>query len=883
MKKRVLLRAFGFSILSGLLSAWAQPPSGPAETRPPVSALRSAAPAAASGPAAASPAVASSRPGAARLGAAAQRNENVVVYLIDTNAIKEANIRLGSRPTPLTSFSPESSHFAAEHGQPPSEPIHLRPSPPLGGWHGEAGWQHQNSVFNARTFFQVGPVQPSHRNFSNARLAGRVAGLGALTLLWSQRDIRGMVNGNVLVPLPEERTPLARDPAVRAVIERFFDAYPKAAPNRPDFDPRALNTNSPQRIDALTGTMRLDRDLGPRDQLFLSHTIDRQRILAFQFVAGQNPDTTIHTHHSRVSWRRVLSSVEEFSLTASFHRNRSDLVPEPNAVGPRVRFGYAIEELGPDSYFPIERASNSFRYGGVWRKAVQGGRHQFTAGGDFTRFQLNGRETYNGRGYFQFGATAGRTSIDNLRLGLPLLYEAALGHIHRGYRNWTLELFAGDQWKARPRLSVTWGLRWMADSRPVEVQRLDLIPYDTDANNFSPQLGLAWQAGRGWVVRAGYTTTFGRIPPVTYQQIRLNPPHVLYVMVPDPYLADPLRGVDLRPDARYSPTWLSPDLCSPYAHIYSLTLERRLGAGLLRLSYIGSRTFKLLNAYTMNRAEPVAGLPLTTGNVNERRPDARYYDTRTIVNGGIAYFDGGQAQYDLPRWRGLVVSAVYTFSKAIDQGPDFATTAAARDIISMRSQWQYDSFGDRKGLSNFDSTHSLLWNYTYEVPGPRSSRLLRALARGWQISGAHMWKKGTPLTLYVGSDAPGFGNVDGGPGDRPNILDPSILGKTIGHPDTAPQILSRSRFAFIQPGQHAGNLGRGTFRKAPIWNWNAAVARQFRLPNEWILQWRAEAYNLSNTPQFDEPQRNLSSPAFGRITNTLNDGRVFQAGLRFTF
>jgi hypothetical protein len=50
-----------------------------------------------------------------------------------------------------------------------------------------------------------------------------------------------------------------------------------------------------------------------------------------------------------------------------------------------------------------------------------------------------------------------------------------------------------------------------------------------------------------------------------------------------------------------------------------------------------------------------------------------------------------------------------------------------------------------------------------------------------------------------------------------------------------------------------------------------------------VLQWRAEAYNLSNTPQFDEPQRNLSSPAFGKITNTLNDGRVFQFGLRFVF
>ena len=820
-----------------------------------------------------------------RLGATAQRNENVIVYLIDTNAIKEANIRLGSRPTAAITLSPESDYFAAEHGQAPTEPLPLRPSSPRSGWHGEAGFQHQNSVLNARTFFQVGPVQPSHRNFLNGRLAGVAPRIGALTAVYSQRGIRGMVNGNVLVPLPEERTPLAADPAVRAVVQRFLNAYPKAAPNRPDFDPRALNTNSPQRIDALTGTLRLDRDLGSRDQVFLSHSIDRQRILAFQFVAGQNPDTVIHSHRARLTWRRALSPVHEWSLAASFHRNRTDLLPEANSVGPRVRLGYAIEELGPDSYFPIERATNSFRYGGVWRRLASGGRHQFTAGGDFVRFQLNGRETYNGRGYFQFGATAGRTSIDNLRLGLPLLYEAALGQIHRGYRNWTAHLFVGDQWKAHPRLTLTAGLRYMADSRPVEVHRYETIPYDTDANNVSPQLGLAWQAGRGWLARAAYTAAFSQIPPVTYQQIRLNPPHVLYVMVAEPDLADPLRGVDVRPDARYSPTWLSPDLCTPYSHLYSFSLERRLAAAaLLRLNYIGSRTVKLLNAYTMNRAEPVPGLPLVSGNLDLRRPDPRYYDTRTVVNGGRAYFDAAQAQFDLPLWRGLLVSATYTFSKAIDQGPDFATTAAARDIISMRAQWQYDSFGDKKGLSNFDSTHSLLWNYSWEIPASRDGpRWLRAASGGWQLSGSHMWKKGTPLTLYIGSDAPGFGNVDGGPGDRPNLLDPSILGRTIGHPDSAPLILARNRFSFLMPGQRAGSLGRGTFRKAPIWNWNASISRRFRLPDDRVLEWRAEAYNLSNTPQFDEPQRNLSSPAFGKITNTLNDGRVFQFGLRFGF
>lgn len=125
--------------------------------------------------------------------------------------------------------------------------------------------------------------------------------------------------------------------------------------------------------------------------------------------------------------------------------------------------------------------------------------------------------------------------------------------------------------------------------------------------------------------------------------------------------------------------------------------------------------------------------------------------------------------------------------------------------------------------------------------------------------------------------------MDGSPSDRPNILDPSILGRTIDNPDTAPLILRRDRFAYITPGDRRGNLGRNTFRRASIRNFNLAVQRTLGLPGNHnrTLAFRAEAYNAFNHPQFDEPQRNYGSPAFGKITNTLNDGRILQFGLRF--
>jgi len=77
-----------------------------------------------------------------------------------------------------------------------------------------------------------------------------------------QQKTRGMVNGNVLVPLPSERTPLATDPALRAFVLLILNAYPNQVPNRTDIDPRMLNTNSPRRVDGQDWNTRFEQKIG---------------------------------------------------------------------------------------------------------------------------------------------------------------------------------------------------------------------------------------------------------------------------------------------------------------------------------------------------------------------------------------------------------------------------------------------------------------------------------------------------------------------------------------------------------------------------------------------------------------------------------------------
>jgi hypothetical protein len=457
----------------------------------------------------------------------------------------------------------------------------------------------------------------------------------------------------------------------------------------------------------------------------------------------------------------------------------------------------------------------------------------------------------------------------------------------RGFRNLEANFFLGDTWKVSPALQLNLGARYNLRTAPVEINGRTAIPFDCDCNNVSPIFGFAWRAGgngRYGVVRGHYSISFGEIFGVTYQQARFNPPEGLNVQVSNPSLVNPLAGIDL---SRTGLILLSPDLASPYAHQYHLTWQRQFAAAwTLQWGYIGSRTIKVLQPFTTNRAHPVAGVALTTATVNLRRADAAHYDVIRIGNSSTAALDAAQVRVDLPRKAGLMISAGYTLAKSIDSGSSYIGTAAHGDLSRARAQSEYDSNQDKRGVSDFDTPHTLLIQSSYLLPVRPAGPVIGRLLGGWEVSGATLFRSGAPFTLYIGSDAPGFGNVDGGAGDRPNVVDPRVLGRVVNHPDLSAALLPRTAFDFVRPGQERGNLGRGTFRKDGISNMNLAISRTFRLApangHNRTLYFRAEAYNLTNHPQFAEPQRNLSAPDFGKISNTLNDGRILQFTLRLT-
>ncbi len=816
----------------------------------------------------------------------ARRNENVQVDLIDNNVLKEINIRMGATATVVPVFEVERSYFGAEFGVDPKAAPHQTPAR-ASGIHGSLYESHNNSLFSARSFFQVGKVQPARENDYGFSIASPLWRRAFLSLNGSQQKVRGSVNGNVLVPRPDERAPLAADPETRSLVERLFASYPKELPNRTDINERALNTNSPQHIDGNSIGTQLAQPLNDRDQLTFGYQYTSQTVDAFQLVAGQNPDTTTRSHDARLTWNRAWSPATLMDLTAAFRRVGSLLVPEQNAFRYIIMTGEALETLGPGSQIPIDRAANDFRYAGLIQHVQT--RHRWAAGADVIRHQVNGAESNSHRGLFLFRNDFGRDAITNLRLGTPSQHNVSIGNVHRGFRNWDMRYYLGDNWRVTSDLTMDWGLRYEIVSTPHEINDLSSIPYDCDCNNFAPRLGLAYRLGDSWgVLRAAYGVHYGELFPVTYGQSRFNAPGNLRLVVSQPDFVNPLgrlRPEDLLPSSRSLLFDLPPDLVTPYPQQFNFTWELEPApAWRLSLGYVGSRSLKLLNTWFLNRGLPTPGMETVPATIDQRRADQRYFDIRRTTNSSRGYFDAAKVSLVVPRWHGLTIDASYWFGKTLDLGSDYTNTASGADSREARSQSEFDVFSDLKGLSSFDQRHAALWRLTYRTPKLASGhRWMRQALGSWELFAVVLLKSGAPFTVNSGSDGPGFGNVDGAGGDRPNLLDPSVLGRSVDHPDTSTRQLPASAFGFIEPGEQRGSIGRNTFHKDGIRNINAAVSRRWPFGGEKTLTFRAESLNFLNVPQFAEPGKELTNPNFGVITNTLNEGRTFRFLLQLGF
>jgi len=671
-----------------------------------------------------------------------ERNPNIFIYRIDLNDLRNLlTLFRGPSPTYIPEFLAEDNYFGAEYGAPLLSFQPLRPRTLLKDWHASVSATHQNSALNARNFFTAGPLLPSRITSYDLAAGGPlISSKASLLLDFGQIFNSGMVNGNLQAPLASERTPLAADPQTNAIIAALLKAYPAQLPNLPYVSLRQLNTNAPRSIVTADGLARLD--VKPNDKTSLAgfYSASQYSEDPFQLVLGQNPQTDLRNQGAYTDLTQIFSPQTVGQFGFHFDRVRASLLPTQQfddllaPIGftavPQIVFAGGnssqaeLAAIGPGIQFPRLRVENRFKM--ICSLSCTMGWHTLRFGWSTTRVQVNDLQSNNSRGVLNFLPDFGRTAVQNFLLGTPELFTIAIGNLYRGFRNWEHAVYVEDEFRVAPTFSINAGVRYEVETSPTEVNHLT-DPKMPVQHGLGPRFGLAWNPGRGrFTVRAGYGISFSSIFAVTYQTTRFNPPSVQVLEINTPRLVDALALAQAAPTmkpisgAQQNLYLLSPDLVTPYTHMYNLALEWALPAQTqLRLAYMGGRSFHLLTLGVYNRPVVVPGIPTTSATINQRRPDRRYGAINVVESNSINYYDAAQASVEKRLTHGLTLRAAYTFSKDINLGGDFTNTASGVEVPPEEgtpSCEHCNRFSDQKGLALYDTPQVLSISYIYRLP-----------------------------------------------------------------------------------------------------------------------------------------------------------------------
>jgi hypothetical protein len=276
-----------------------------------------------------------------------------------------------------------------------------------------------------------------------------------------------------------------------------------------------------------------------------------------------------------------------------------------------------------------------------------------------------------------------------------------------------------------------------------------------------------------------------------------------------------------------------PELKLPYTLQWNAAWEQSLGRDQsLTATYVGNAGRRLL----VQRS-----LTLTPFNPN-------FTSVRLVTNDATSDYHSLQLQFQRRLSRGLQALVSYTWSKAID-----VVSSDVNSSLLLR------------GPADFDIRHSLAGALTYDIPALTTKGVAGAILRQWSVDTRFNAQTALPLNITSG--------VITDPHDgtqisrRVNLIE----GVPVYLDDAnvpGGRVINRAAFAAPPTGRQ-GSLGRNIIRALPAWQVDLALRRQFDLTEKLYLQFRAEAFNMFNHPNFGTINTNLTSTTFGQATNML--------------
>ncbi len=401
---------------------------------------------------------------------------------------------------------------------------------------------------------------------------------------------------------------------------------------------------------------------------------------------------------------------------------------------------------------------------------------------------------------------------------------------------------------------------------------------DVHKTNFQPRLGIAYAISEKNVIRAGVGRFLTRLGVSDSVFLGGNPPLQPTVSISRGSVDNPGgTGGNAFPLAITTQDRIFPN---PEAWTWNVTYEREiLYDTLIEVGYVGRRGLHAQRERNINQLQ-VGTLQANPGvNADSLRPYKGFSIIRVTNNDANSTYNGLQVSANRRFTKGLLFGLAYTLSKSLDDG------SAQRDVIPNA----YDAT-NLWGPSTFDRRHVLVLNVVYQLPifKDRSNWKGKTLG-GWTVSAISQFQTGTPFTVTTGEDRAGVGAGSGGQfylinGD-PNLPDSQ---KKFASNASDPNFWFRTTVngapIFVLPafGTISKANARGIAYQPGFMNNNLAVFKEFFVTESHRIQFRMEAYNWVNHPNWSGAQTNATSSTFGKVT-TKSGNREIQFALRYQF
>jgi hypothetical protein len=336
---------------------------------------------------------------------------------------------------------------------------------------------------------------------------------------------------------------------------------------------------------------------------------------------------------------------------------------------------------------------------------------------------------------------------------------------------------------------------------------------------------------------------------------------------------------------------ISRSVTSPYTQQYNLNIQYEFARDFLwQVGYVGSKTTHLAGCVQFNQAliatpqSPVNGQTTTTNeNVGQRVPFAGIAGGSYICETALdANYDGLQTSVTKRFSRGLSFQGSYTFSKTLD----FSSGTGGLSSLDL------DFLGndqtnprESRGLDDFDRKHRFVLSFVYEPPALKTGpHLMRQILGHWQFSGISVLQSGLPITVIDSTAGSVYGNLSFTNRAECTGANPASSGSLSQRLNGYFNPAAFAPPLVIGDGTGFGNCGVGILRGPDQRNLDLGIQRNFLLAEAGTLQFRAEFFNLTNTPQFGLPVNDLAAgPAFGVISSTVTNPRIIQFALKYIF